>query len=186
MDCMLSSLALRKSLHRPRYWQQETTRSILRPACIPTQLFSHGGGICQQKRQHSECCGDSNHQVSSLRLSDNLLRFIEMLQGEKTVSKVVIGANVVSARCCVSPNISLAFSDVPLSCTQRPSSLLPVVFRIAVDLLFVGLSRFVQFSGDILIEESSDLKPLPFACMLTQLKCLGVVFAGTFKLAEVE
>src|ERR1035438_1639527 len=60
------------------------------------------------------------------------------------------------------------------------------LFRVALNLLFIGLSCLAQLSGDIQIVIGRDRKLLPLAGMVAQLEGFSEVFTGPSRLGETE
>src|SRR5208282_2472914 len=56
--------------------------------------------------------------------------------------------------------------------------------RVACNRLLIGLCSFVQFPAYTLVVISRNGQLFPFAGMLAQLECLGVIFAGASSLTH--
>ena len=114
-----------------------------------------------------------------LHLVNALPRFVEPLQGQGEVGQIGVSNWIIRCESQGLPGDLRSFFILPLLAAYAAQ----IVVRsgipwVALHGLLIRLGRFIQFPGDIRIVEGGDAKLFPFAGMLPQLECLGVVLAG--------
>ncbi len=124
-------------------------------------------------------------EFSCSRLTNDLPRFIEPLQG-----KGVAGENVVQNRLIRCKPESLRrrlrrFLILPQFTVHKPQIAIGFGFpRVALNALLIYLDRLIQSAGYMPIVVSSDRQTFPFTGMLPQLKSPGEVLAASLRLAK--
>src|SRR5215467_3751374 len=147
-------------------------------ASEPVLQFLHGRKICAKKTQSIEIIAEYYIiQLSRLRLLECLSCFVEQLQGEQAVDKGCVREAIVGSKVqalairlpCILPLLTVHVAQIEM-CS--------VVSRVARNLLFICLCRFLQFPRYARIVVGGDGQLFSLAGMLAQLERLREIFVG--------
>src|SRR5215469_15830332 len=167
---------------------ERKTKVLLRFARKPLFLLRHSGGIASKERQRVKRVTTYKIiQLSLVRLLERLLRFIETLQAEQVIREISIRGDIIRGEAEALASNLRCFLVLPLGAVKVAQvEMGSVVPWVAGNPFLICLCRSIQLARYALIIESSDPQPFTLAGMLSQLECLGEIFAGAFQLTHGE